>query len=78
MEIISFNELEEVKGERRSNFNEELLNSSCSNNTRPADLVPSSEFILKSPKTSKRQREIPKIEKEIEISIDIDWPAQKI
>ena len=73
VEIASFEgSEEEAKGGRRSNFNEELLNSSGSEQRR-IDGVPSREFVLKP-----SNRKGVKLSKDLEISIDIDWPAERI
>jgi hypothetical protein len=73
LEIASFEgSEEEAKGGRRSNFNEELLQSSGSEQER-IDGVPSREFVLKP-----SNRNGTKISKDIEISIDIEWPAERI
>jgi len=56
-------ENEEEKGYRRSNFNEDLLMSSVDITSHQYDL-----------KASKR-RSAPQINEDLEVSIDIEWPA---
>lgn len=55
----------------RSDFNEELLASSAASQNNRPDGIPSKEFTLKPAKQLS-------INKGIEVSIDIEWPAERI
>ena len=76
VEISSFyddcDDTEERKGERRSQFNEDLLRST-------------GEFELKQKKKAegraqkmKKPDSNPELSRDLEVSIDIEWPAQRI
>ena len=68
---ISFEGSEIGKDHHRSHFGEELLASSAESLGVGPDGIPSKEFTLKPSK-------LPSLTKAVEVSIDIDWPAERI